>query len=118
MFRLNGRSLAQSEAVAIAESFADGLVKTNVCGFCDLAVDFIADSFREITVTAAAETELLLEGSASDGSEVEMFAALVSEDIVSASATAYAQVCTLIYIHTMHCEKPCETYTLGHVVDC
>jgi len=91
MFQVNGRSIAQAEAFALAQSFAEGLITANVCGFCDIAADFVADSFEEIIIQATAEAEAVLEGQANGGT-VNATAEVLTETIVSASTTAYAQV--------------------------
>ena len=90
-FILNGRSLAQAEAFAIATSFADGLIEASVCDFCDVAADFIADSFEEIILYATAIAEVDLVGF-TDSALVEASADALAARIVSASATAFAQV--------------------------
>ena len=90
-FEFKGRSVAQAEAFALAESFAEGLVTANACGFCDIAADFVADSFEKIVIQAAAEAEAALSGQA-NGDKVEATADVVTETIVTASTTAYAQV--------------------------
>ena len=92
-FTLNGRSLAQAEAKAVATSFAEGLIEASACDFCDVAADFIADSFEEIIVQATALAEADLVGF-TDGARVEASADVLAERIVSASATAFAKVCT------------------------
>lgn len=98
MFTLNGRSLAQAEAFAIAESFAEGIVETNSCGFCKAASDFIVENFRSIFISAAAGIEVFLSGEASPGKNVSLSAEVINEEIVTASTTAYAQVCT-VHVH-------------------
>lgn len=110
-FRFNGRSLAQAEAFAIATSFAEALVTANSCGFCNIAADFIADSFENIFISAAAEAEAALSGDAAGGS-IEASVDILSETIISASATAYAQV---IVAAAVDVDGGCEGSIIGVV---
>lgn len=117
MFLLNGRSLAQAEAVAIAESFAGGLVEANVCGFCELAADFIVDNFKDIFILAASQIEVTLAGQARPGEIVTLGAAVTNEEIVAASTTAYAQV---MIAATADIDKGCTgqiTAVVGGIMD-
>ena len=75
----------------MATSFAEGLIEANACDFCDVAADFVADSFEEIIVNAVAIAEAELMG-ITDGGFVEASADVFAERIVSASATAFAKV--------------------------
>lgn len=108
-FRVGGRSLAQAEAFAIATSFAEALVEANVCGFCEIAADFIAETFEEISIQAAAEAEIFLEGQANGGA-VQADADALAEAFVSASATAFAQVCAPIIVQGPSCYSAILTY--------
>lgn len=92
-FMIDGRSVAQAEAFAVARSFAQALVDANVCGFCDIASDFVINSYEEILLKATAEAEIILEGRSTSGDEpVVQAARILNEFIVSASVTAFAQV--------------------------
>ena len=66
-------------------------MEASVCEFCDIAADFVADSFETIFLEATALAEVELEGFA-DGGFVEASADVLAEKIVEASATAFAQV--------------------------
>lgn len=90
-FTVDGRSVAQAEAFAIATSFADALIEASVCDICEVAADFVADSFEAIYLNATAVAEVTLEGLA-NGDKVEATAEAFISRIVSATATAFAKV--------------------------
>lgn len=92
-FRVTSFSFAQAEALAIARSFVEALVDANVCGFCDIASNFITSSFEKIAINAAAEAEAEAEADAEanytgTSARLDTFV----EAIVSASTPAFAQV--------------------------
>lgn len=93
-FTVNGRSVAQAEAFAIASSFADALAEASICDICDVAIDFVADTFEEIYLNATAVAEVTLQGFAEGGS-INATANDFIARIVSATATAFAQVRSL-----------------------
>eukprot|EP00892_Ulva_mutabilis_P007876 jgi/Ulvmu1/5460/UM228_0002.1 len=90
-FTINGRSVAQAEAFAIAQSFADATTEAAVCGDCEVAADFIAESFEAIYLNATAVAEIDLIGVA-NGVPIEVAEEAFVARIVEATATAFAQV--------------------------
>lgn len=90
-FRLNGRSLVEAEAVAIASSVVSLVLESDACGTCNIATELFAEAYTEIILQASALAQANLEGDAA-GTPVVALANDLIENIVNASATAYASV--------------------------
>lgn len=91
-FRLNGRSLVEAEAVAIANSVVSLVLESDACGTCSIATELFAEAYTEIVLQASALAQANLEGDSTTGMPAVAIANDIVEDIINASAIAYASV--------------------------
>eukprot|EP00892_Ulva_mutabilis_P008841 jgi/Ulvmu1/6329/UM029_0037.1 len=90
-FKVNGLTIAQTEATAYAEAFAESTVSAAACGRCTAAAHFVAESWSRIFFDAVAEAEFRLQGAANGGSVTSATAAFV-EAVAEATVVAFASV--------------------------
>lgn len=99
-FRVNGLTIAQSEARAYAEAFATGTVDASVCNRCSAAAQFVARSWSDIFFDAVVEAETALEGAANGGSVTAASNTFVKA-VAEATVIAYAAVCPPATCHLL-----------------
>lgn len=90
-FRINGLTIAQSEARAYARAYAEGTASAAACNKCSAAAEFIAESWSEIFFDAVVEAETNLQGAANGGSVTAASNTFV-EAVAEATVVAYAAV--------------------------
>ena len=91
-FQINGRSAANAEAFAIANSVVAAAVGVDVCGQCEVAAGLFARSFEAIYIEATAEAEIALSGASTPDAPVEARASAFRAQLVTATAEAIADV--------------------------
>lgn len=91
-FQINGRSLAESEAFAIASSVASLVLESKACGTCSVAAELFAEAYTKIAIRASALAEASLQGDSSVSGEAVAIANVYASEYVSAAATAFASV--------------------------
>lgn len=106
---MNGLSLANAEAVAIASSVASASIGASVCGNCSIAAELFAESYSRIFLQATAMAELTLAGSVNGGEPVEQRGSNFVVEYVNMTATAYAEVWPLTKGATHY--QPCACFT-------
>eukprot|EP00892_Ulva_mutabilis_P002144 jgi/Ulvmu1/11930/UM082_0009.1 len=90
-YKINGMTYATAQASAFAEAFAEAYTVSKTCHKCLAASELIADSYAEIFLSAAKESELSIEKLAEGGQVVDNYTH-IEKDLVERTMVAFAQV--------------------------
>lgn len=89
---MNGLSLGQARATAVAEAFATALATAPACDGCEAVANFTGRSFSEILINATARAEVNFDSSTS--TDPTTTATQFAEDIASVVIRAFSTVCS------------------------
>jgi len=90
-FMVNGRTFAVASATAFATAFASAAAESSACGKCEVAAEFIGETFSNIFIEAVAEAEVNLEKLDPDADPDQIENSLVT-DIQEVTIVAFADV--------------------------